>query len=109
MDLVKEIYQVFKKLNKDPKEYFEFKDRKGRGKIRLKDFDDTIYDFCRLKFTEKEFDSLVRRYEDPKDPAYIEYKLLLEDIQNIKKDDEYMRTKSEPNLKKLYNPSTPLK
>lgn len=109
MDLVKEIYQVFQKLNKDPVEYFDFKDKKGHGYISLKDFDNFINDFWRLNLSEREYDLLVKRFEDPNNKGRIDYKILLEDIQNIKKEDEFHRTKSEPQLKKLYNPSTPIK
>lgn len=80
MDLVNKMYMSFLKLKKDPKGYFEFKDQNNRGYITVKEFRHTVYEFCKLDFTDREFEVLVRRYENEKEEGVIDYSPLVEDL-----------------------------
>lgn len=108
MDLVREIYEAFKKLKKNPKEYLQFKDKKKNGMLTESDFRHLIFDFCRLGFTDKEVETLVRRYEHPTKRGYIDYAPLVEDLEAARKQSDAAPLKMEKNKSLVYNPKTPI-
>ena len=106
--MVREIYEAFKKLKKDPKEYLKFKDRKKNGMLTESDFRHMIFDFCKLGFTEKEVATLVRRYEHPTKRSYIDYSPLIEDLEVARKQSDAAPVKSDKGKGLMYNPKTPI-
>ena len=108
MDLVKDIYEVFKRLRKDFKEYLEFKDRRKEGMISEHDFKSMIFDFCKLKFTNSEVEAMLRRYEHATKRGYIDISPLVEDLNSFKKKDSMSMQQEDRKESLIFNPKTPV-
>lgn len=107
MDLIELIYQAFKKVKKDPKDYLEFKDSKKTGALSEVEFRKMIFDFCKLSFTQKEVDTLLRRYEHATKRSHIDIQPLIEDLTTLKKKDVDASSKKILNQTNVFNPKTP--
>jgi Ca2+-binding EF-hand superfamily protein len=109
MDLVEDIYKAFKKFKTDPKVYLEGKDYNKDGVLSEVDLKVMVNDFCRLGFTEKEINTLVRRYEHPIKRNMIEIAPIIEDINSFKKKDLQEENKGETKpSKSIANSKTPI-
>jgi len=108
MDLVEEIYKAFKKYKTDPEEYLQKKDMNKDGMLSVTDFKHVIIDFCRLSFTQKEINDLIRRYEHPTKTNFIDIAPLNEDLLIFKKKEVSEEEKSAKPKKFINNSMTPI-
>jgi hypothetical protein len=109
MDLVEDIYKAFKKFKTDPKVYLKGKDYNKDGILSEVDMRVMVNDFCRLNFTEKEIDALVRRYEHPTKRNMIDIAPIIEDLNSFEKKDLQEEKKREnKHSKSIANSKTPI-
>ena len=108
MDLVEDIHRAFKKYKTNPEDYIKKKDFNKDGMLSEADLKNIINDFCRLGFSQKEVDVLMKRYEHPKKRNFIEISPLLEDLRVFSKKEVKEEEKVSRPYKPTVNEKTPI-